>query len=156
MNTVETKFQDLIASDRADVDPALYTGSILESQEGYDSSMREFENVISGTVKESLRTTPIIYKRNVAERLRKCVAGKGIDFGYLFEHKYSREDILTIVVSENAGSWTYESSSKQDDGTFLERSASLSATDSEDLLNSTVAEIVLDVAYYANKRLTFE
>ena len=141
--------------DRPVVDPTVYTGSVFESQEGFLAGIKEFENIIFGTIKEDLRDKPLIYKRNVAERLIGATPGTGIDFGAQFEHKFTREPIFTFVVSENGG-WTYESSSKQDDGTYAERSATLTVANKEDLMNAVITELNTDLAYYAGKRLTFK
>lgn len=155
MNAVETKYYALPDLERAAVDPSVYTGSVFASQEGFDLAMREFETVIFGTIKEDLRDKPLIYKRNKAERLVTVIPGTGLDFGFQFEHKFTREPLLTVVVSKDTD-WTYESSAKQDDGTVVERSATLTVASKEDLLNAVIAELSADLAHYTGKRLTFK
>lgn len=155
MNTVEQKFMELASIEKPDVNETIYTESVFGSEQGYRMTMLEYQSVILGEIKSSLRTTPLVEDRSLSPILVKNLPGKGIDFGLRFVHKFTREVIFTIVVSEDLG-WTYESSAKQDDGLFIERSANLSATDSDDLRTSVIAELNADLAYYAGKRLTFK
>lgn len=155
MNHIQTKYRELSNTNSADVDPSVYTSSVFESQEGFLSAIKEFQNVIFGTIKEDLRDKPLIYKRNAIERLLSSLPKKGIDFGAEFEHKFTREPIFTFVVSKDNG-WVYESSSKQDDGTYNERTVSLTVTTKEDLMNAVISELSTDLTYYAGKRLTFK
>lgn len=140
-NVDNTVIKSLVAINDGTSASVDYASTIFGSFEGFQNAQNSIEGALLGSQQKALVNTPLIPEQGNDSKLYAATKDHGVGFGLIFIDYKTKDPKLVVVVDGSS----YSSASLQKDGSFKNRTASLTFASVNELISAAVAELSTDV-----------